>query len=82
MKEPFSKGFSWHMGDKFWEANLLRACSAWGINDEIIMPRAEDFSLHGNASHKKGLQFYWGRGWAGVLNICNTAVLKLCYWVV
>ena len=57
MEGPFYKGFSWHMGDKLWEANLLRACSAWGISDEIIMPKEEEFSLHGNASHKKGVQF-------------------------
>ena len=57
MEGPFYKGFSWHMGDKLWEADLLRACSAWGISDEIIMPKAEEFSLHGNASHKKGVQF-------------------------
>ena len=45
MEEPFSKGFPWQMGDNFWEANLLRGCSAWGINDQIIMPRAGEFSL-------------------------------------
>ena len=32
-------------GDNFWEANLLRGCSAWRINDQIIMPRAGEFSL-------------------------------------
>ena len=45
MDGPFSKGFSWQMGDKFWEVNLWRGCSAWGINDQIIMPRAGEFSL-------------------------------------
>ena len=45
MEGPFSNGFSWQMGDKFWEANLWRGCSAWGINDQIIMPRAGEFSL-------------------------------------
>ena len=32
-------------GDNLWEASLLRGCSAWGINDQIIMPRAGKFSL-------------------------------------
>ena len=45
MEGHFSKGFQWQMGGKFWEANLLRGCSAWGINDQIIMSRAEDFTL-------------------------------------
>ena len=45
MEIPFSKGFPWQMGEKFWEANLLRGCSALGIDDQIIMPRAEEFSL-------------------------------------
>ena len=30
-------------GDNFWEANLLRSCSAWEINHQIIMPRAGTF---------------------------------------
>ena len=45
MKGPFSKGFSWQMGGKFWEENLLRGCSTWGINDQIIMLKAGEFSL-------------------------------------
>ena len=45
MEGPVSKGFQWQMGDKFWEANLLRGCSVWGINDQIIMSRAKDFTL-------------------------------------
>ena len=40
MEGPFSKGCSWQMGHNFWEANLLR-----GNNDQIIMPRAGEFSL-------------------------------------
>ena len=35
------------MGDNFWETNLLRGCSAWGINDQIIMRREGEFSLRG-----------------------------------
>ena len=35
------------MGDNFWETNLLRGCSAWGINDQIIMRREGEFSLKG-----------------------------------
>ena len=45
MEGPFSKGCSWQMGDNFWEANLLRGCSPWGNNDQIIMPRAGEFSM-------------------------------------
>ena len=47
MEGPFSKGPSWQMGENFWETNSLRGCSAWGINDQIIMPRAGEFSLGG-----------------------------------
>ena len=43
----FSKGFSWQMRENFWEAILLRSCSACGINHQIIMPRAGEFSLRG-----------------------------------
>ena len=56
MEEPFSKGFSWQMGDNFWEANLLRGYSAWGINDQIIMLRAGEFCL-GKASKDCLLRF-------------------------
>ena len=45
MEGPFSKGFSWQMGDNFWEINIFRGFSAWGINDQIIMSRAGEFRL-------------------------------------
>ena len=47
MERLFSKGFSWQMGVNFWETNLLRSCSAWGINNQIMMPRTGEFSLGG-----------------------------------
>ena len=31
--------------DKFWEANLLRGWPARGINDQIVIPRAGEFTL-------------------------------------
>ena len=116
-------------GDNFWEAYLLRGYSAWGINDQIIMLRAGEFSLGeagedclevcfvglvvrrnyewclvifvifvmrfggaevwdalkpslggGNANYKSEEAILMGKE-VGVLTIYDTAVFKLCYWV-
>ena len=75
MEGPFSKGFSWKMGDKFWEENLLRGCSAWGINDRIIMPRVKEFSL--GEQVRTALKFTLGKGMGFSLY-----VILLCWNIV
>ena len=47
------------MEDNFWEANLSRGCSPWGIYDQIIMPRAGKFSLGGANEYYPEVCFVW-----------------------